>query len=448
MIHRYIPKGDGEKEKMLEKIGVESIDDLFVDIPKDLKLTEPLKIPEAMSELDLLRRAQELGEKNIPITSRVSFLGAGVYDHYVPLLIDHIISRSEFYTSYTPYQPEIAQGTLQAIFEYQTLICRLTGMDISNASMYEGASAAAEALLIALADKRKSNNVLVSAGMHPDAIQVIKTYLHYRDVEVREVPLKDGHTDLEAAKELADEHTAGMVMQNPNFFGEMEDVPSFATFAKDNKMLSILSVDPISLALLEPPGKQGIDLVIGDGQALGNGLNFGGPYLGFLAVNKKHMRKMPGRLVGVSKDTEGKRAFVLTLQAREQHIRRYKATSNICTNMSLNALMASVYLNTLGKEGMREVAIQSLSKSHYLYNGLLETGAFEEVFSTPFFKEFTLKYKGDVKKLLAKLLECNIVGGLDLSNYGREGEILVAVTEKRTKEEMDRYIACVKEVSA
>lgn len=448
MIHRYIPKGDGEKEKMLEKIGVESIDDLFVDIPKDLKLTEPLKIPEAMSELDLLRRAQELGEKNIPITSRVSFLGAGVYDHYVPLLIDHIISRSEFYTSYTPYQPEIAQGTLQAIFEYQTLICRLTGMDISNASMYEGASAAAEALLIALADKRKSNNVLVSAGMHPDAIQVIKTYLHYRDVEVREVPLKDGHTDLGAAKELADEHTAGMVMQNPNFFGEMEDVPSFATFAKDNKMLSILSVDPISLALLEPPGKQGIDLVIGDGQALGNGLNFGGPYLGFLAVNKKHMRKMPGRLVGVSKDTEGKRAFVLTLQAREQHIRRYKATSNICTNMSLNALMASVYLNTLGKEGMREVAIQSLSKSHYLYNGLLETGAFEEVFSTPFFKEFTLKYKGDVKKLLAKLLECNIVGGLDLSDYGREGEILVAVTEKRTKEEMDRYIACVKEVSA
>ncbi|HHX03636.1 MAG TPA: aminomethyl-transferring glycine dehydrogenase subunit GcvPA [Tissierellia bacterium] len=448
MIHRYIPKGDGEKEKMLEKIGVESIDDLFVDIPKELKLTEPLKIPEAMSELDLLRRAQELGEKNIPITSRVSFLGAGVYDHYVPLLIDHIISRSEFYTSYTPYQPEIAQGTLQAIFEYQTLICRLTGMDISNASMYEGASAAAEALLIALADKRKSNNVLVSAGMHPDAIQVIKTYLHYRDVEVREVPLKDGHTDLEAAKELADEHTAGMVMQNPNFFGEMEDVPSFATFAKDNKMLSILSVDPISLALLEPPGKQGIDLVIGDGQALGNGLNFGGPYLGFLAVNKKHMRKMPGRLVGVSKDTEGKRAFVLTLQAREQHIRRYKATSNICTNMSLNALMASVYLNTLGKEGMREVAIQSLSKSHYLYNGLLETGAFEEVFSTPFFKEFTLKYKGDVKKLLAKLLECNIVGGLDLSDYGREGEILVAVTEKRTKEEMDRYIACVKEVSA
>ncbi len=448
MIHRYIPKGDGEKEKMLEKIGVESIDDLFVDIPKDLKLTEPLKIPEAMSELDLLRRAQELGEKNIPITSRVSFLGAGVYDHYVPLLIDHIISRSEFYTSYTPYQPEIAQGTLQAIFEYQTLICRLTGMDISNASMYEGASAAAEALLIALADKRKSNNVLVSAGMHPDAIQVIKTYLHYRDVEVREVPLKDGHTDLEAAKELADEHTAGMVMQNPNFFGEMEDVPSFATFAKDNKMLSILSVDPISLALLEPPGKQEIDLVIGDGQALGNGLNFGGPYLGFLAVNKKHMRKMPGRLVGVSKDTEGKRAFVLTLQAREQHIRRYKATSNICTNMSLNALMASVYLNTLGKEGMREVAIQSLSKSHYLYNGLLETGAFEEVFSTPFFKEFTLKYKGDVKKLLAKLLECNIVGGLDLSDYGREGEILVAVTEKRTKEEMDRYIACVKEVSA
>jgi glycine dehydrogenase subunit 1 len=237
-------------------------------------------------------------------------------------------------------------------------------------------------------------------------------------------------------------------MQNPNFFGEMEDVPSFATFAKDNKMLSILSVDPISLALLEPPGKQEIDLVIGDGQALGNGLNFGGPYLGFLAVNKKHMRKMPGRLVGVSKDTEGKRAFVLTLQAREQHIRRYKATSNICTNMSLNALMASVYLNTLGKEGMREVAIQSLSKSHYLYNGLLETGAFEEVFSTPFFKEFTLKYKGDVKKLLAKLLECNIVGGLDLSDYGREGEILVAVTEKRTKEEMDRYIACVKEVSA
>ncbi len=448
MVHRYIPKGDGEKEKMLETIGVESIDDLFVDIPKDLRLKEPLKIPPALSELELLRRAQELGEKNTPITSRVSFLGAGVYDHFVPLIIDHIISRSEFYTSYTPYQPEIAQGTLQAIFEYQTLICRLTGMDISNASMYEGASAAAEALLMALAEKRKSDNVLVSAGMHPQTIQVIKTYLHYRGVEIREVPLKDGKTDLEAAKELTDANTAGMIVQNPNFFGEMEEVVPFADFCKENKMLSILSVDPISLALLEPPGNQGIDLVIGDGQSLGNGLNFGGPYLGFLAVKKKHMRKMPGRLVGVSRDSEGKRAFVLTLQAREQHIRRYKATSNICTNMSLNALIASIYLNALGTDGLREVATQSLSKAHYLYKGLLETGAFEEVFSSPFFKEFTLKYKGDVKELLAKLRDCNIVGGLDLTEYGREGEILVAVTEKRTKEEMDRYIACVREVSA
>lgn len=448
MIHRYIPKGDGEKELMLESIGASSVDELFADIPKNLRLDRPMELPEALSELEMLRRAAELGEKNVPISSRISFLGAGVYDHFVPLLIDHIASRSEFYTSYTPYQPEIAQGTLQAIFEYQSLICRLTGMDVSNASMYDVASAAAEALLLALADKRKSDNVLVSEGVHPQTLQVIRTYLHYRGVEIRVVPLQDGKTCLETAAELADENTAGFLVQNPNFFGEMEDVPQLAELCQDKKMLSILSVDPISLALLEAPGHLGIDMVIGDGQALGNGMNLGGPYLGFMALKRKHMRKIPGRLVGLSRDKEGKRAFVLTLQAREQHIRRYKATSNICSNQSLNALIASAYLNVMGREGMKEVAQQCLSKSHYLYKGLLDTGAFEEVFSSPFFKEFTLKYKGDVKELLKKLGECGIVGGLDLTDYGREGELLIAVTEKRTKDEMDRYIACVKEVSA
>ncbi|NLL22618.1 MAG: aminomethyl-transferring glycine dehydrogenase subunit GcvPA [Tissierellia bacterium] len=448
MIHRYIPKGDGEKEKMLETIGLTCMDDLFADIPDELRLKEPLDIPPAMSEIELLRHARKLGEKNSSLSTMTSFLGAGVYDHFVPLIIDHIISRSEFYTAYTPYQPEISQGTLQAIFEYQTLICRLTGMDISNASMYDGASAAAEALLIALSDKRKSDNVLISEGVHPQTLRVIRTYLHYRNVDIRVVPLKEGKTDLNAAKELVDEKTAGMLVQNPNFFGTLDDVSSFSEFCSDNKMVSVLSVDPISLALLEAPGKLGIDLVVGDGQSLGNGHNFGGPHFGFLAVKKKYMRKIPGRLVGISRDTNGKRAYVLTLQAREQHIRRHRATSNICSNMSLNALTASIYLNTLGKSGFREVASQSLSKAHYLYNGLLKTGAFQEVDSSPFFKEFRLKYNGCVGHLLRELRKRNILGGVDLGEYGHEGEILVAVTEKRTKEEMDQYIACVKEASA
>ncbi len=447
-MHRYIPTSSALVEEMLKDIGISSIDELFVDIPQELRFKGDLNIPGALSELELLRKTADFASKNKSTDDLTCFLGAGVYDHFVPLVIDHVISRSEFYTSYTPYQAEVAQGTLQAIFEYQSLVAELTGMEVSNASMYDGSNAAIEAAFLSLASKRKSDNILVSEGLHPEVKGVIKTYCHFRDIEVHFVPLKEnGRTDYEKAAELVNDQSASIMVQNPNFYGVIEDIPAMVDFAKENKLMSIDYVDPISLGLLEAPGNQGVDIVVADGQSLGNGLNYGGPYLGIMALKKKDVRKMPGRLVGLTKDAEGDRAFVLTLQAREQHIRRFKATSNICSNQSLNMLVASIYLVALGKKGLREVALQSASKAAYLKKELIATGHFEEVYSSPLFKEFSLKYKGDVKELLKGLEEEGFLGGFNLASCGREGELLIAVTEKRTKAEMDAYVDAVRRLS-
>ena len=437
--HRYIPNGEQITQEMLRELGISSINELFSDIPKNLRFQGHLPIEDALSELDMLRHANELGQKNENLDKNVCFLGGGVYDHFRPLIIDHIIGRSEFYTSYTPYQPEIAQGTLQMIFEYQSLICQLTGMDTSNASMYDASNATAEAVLLAINNTRKANRVLVSEAINPEYMEVIKTYLHFRGIEVVTLPVVDGKTDLSKLEEEVNPETACVVLQNPNYYGTLEDVKQFGQ-QTEGKVFSVLITDPISLGVLEKPGNYGIDIVVGDGQSLGNGMNLGGPYLGYMAVSRKHIRRIPGRVAGMTRDSHGDRAFVLTLQAREQHIRRYKATSNICSNQSLNSLVASIYLNVMGPEGLKEVCRQSYSKATYLRNGLLETGLFNETRGNTYFKEFTLQYKGDAKELLDALKEETILGGIQLE----DNEILIAVTEKRTKEELDKYLEVVR----
>lgn len=437
--HRYIPNGEQITQEMLRELGISSINELFADIPQNLRFQGHLPIEDALSESEMLSHATELGQKNENLTQNVCFLGGGVYDHFRPLIIDHIIGRSEFYTSYTPYQPEIAQGTLQMIFEYQSLICQLTGMDTSNASMYDVSNAAAEAVLLAINNSKKANRVLVSEGVNPEYLQVIKTYLHFRGIEVVTIPLVDGQTDLSAIEDQVNPETACVVVQNPNYYGTLEDVKALGEMT-EGKTFSVLITDPISLGVLEKPGNYGIDIVVGDGQSLGNGLNLGGPYLGYMAVSRKHIRRIPGRVAGLTKDSRDNRAFVLTLQAREQHIRRYKATSNICSNQSLNALVSSIYLNVLGPTGLKEVCRQAYAKATYLRQGLLDTGLFNETRGQSYFKEFTLQFKGDAKALLDALKEANILGGILLE----DNEILIAVTEKRTKQEMDDYLAVVR----
>ncbi len=447
-MHRYIPNNGAPLEEMLKAVGISSMDDLFKDIPQELQFKGDLNIPGALSEMELLEKATKLSKINKSTNDLTCFLGAGVYDHFVPLVIDHIISRSEFYTSYTPYQAELSQGTLQAIFEYQSLITQLTGMEVSNASMYDGSNAAIEAAFLSLASKRKSDTLFVSQGLHPEVMQVIKSYSHFRDIKIKEIPLdSSGKTDLNKAREMMDAGVASIMIQNPNFYGVIEDVQAVVEFSKENKIMSIDYVDPISLGVLEAPGNLGVDIVVADGQSLGNGLNYGGPYLGIMAMRKKDVRKMPGRVAGLTKDADGKRAFVLTLQAREQHIRRFKATSNICSNQSLNMLVASIYLNTMGKQGLREVAVQSASKAAYLKKSLLDTGHFEEVYPGKNFKEFALSYKGDVDALLKGLEEEGFLGGLNLERFGRKGQLLIAVTEKRSKAEMDAYVDAVRRLS-
>ena len=437
--HRYIPNGEQVTQEMLEELGISSIDELFADIPKNLRFQGNLPIEDALSETDMLRHATELGKKNQNLDDNICFLGGGVYDHFRPLIIDHIIGRSEFYTSYTPYQPVIAQGTLQMIFEYQSLICQLTGMDTSNASMYDVSNAAAEAVLLAINNTRKAKRVLISEAINPEYFEVIKTYLHFRGIEVITLPVNDGKTDLSRANDLISPETACLVMQNPNYYGTLEDVKQLGSMT-EGKTFSVLITDPISLGVLEKPGNYGIDIVVGDGQSLGNGMNLGGPYLGYMAVSRKHIRRIPGRVAGLTRDSRNNRAFVLTLQAREQHIRRYKATSNICSNQSLNSLVASIYLNVMGPQGLQEVCRQAYAKATYLRNGLLETGLFNETRGNTYFKEFTLQYRGDAKELLDALKQENILGGIELDN----NEILIAVTEKRTKEELDKYLEVVR----
>lgn len=439
-MHRYIPNSENDKKDMLKAIGKSSISDLFTDIPEKFRLGRDLELDPSKSELEVDRLLKGLAAKNKNLDKLTCFMGAGAYDHFIPTIVNHLAGRSEFYTAYTPYQPEISQGTLQNIFEYQSLICELTGMDVSNASVYDGSHAAAEAAIMACAAKKR-DKMLISTTVHPETRQVLKTYFKFRGMELVEVPMKDGETDYQALEALTDKTVAGVLIQSPNFFGVIENVKKTSDIMKDSKALTVVSVDPISLAVLEPPGNLGADIVIGEGQALGNDLALGGPYFGFMAVTQKLMRKVPGRICGQSLDEDGKRAFVLTLQAREQHIRREKATSNICTNQGLMILKAAIYMNTVGKEGLKDVALQSMKKAHYLHKKLIESGVGEVVFDKPFFKEFAVKLKKPVAEVNEKLLEKGILGGFDVnSQYPMSKTMLIAVTEKRTKEELDDFV--------
>ena len=439
MKHRYLPMTAKDAEEMLQTIGVESIDDLFSDIPEKVKFKGEYQIKKAKSESALLKELTTLAEKNANLRTHSSFLGAGVYDHYMPVIVDHVISRSEFYTAYTPYQPEISQGELQAIFEFQTMICELTGMDVANSSMYDGGTALAEAAMLSAAHTRRKK-LLVSEAVHPESRAVLATYAKGQYLELEVVPTKNGITDTEQLTNMMSDDIAGFIVQYPNFFGRIENLAEIEKIVHEHKGMFIVSSNPLSLGALKPPGTFGADIVIGDAQPFGIPTAFGGPHCGYFAVTKKLMRKVPGRLVGQTVDEEGKRGFVLTLQAREQHIRRDKATSNICSNQALNALAASVAMTALGKKGVREMALQNLQKAHYAKEKLKEQGL-EIVFEGPSFNEFVVKLNSSVSTVNAKLLQEGIIGGYDLAiDYpALSNHMLVAVTELRTKEEIDRF---------
>jgi len=437
----YISNTKEQQQGMLSEIGKNSIQELFADIPEKAHLKKKLDLPPALSEMELSAYMKDLSGRSFSLDEYTCFLGAGAYDHYIPSLVGNITSRQEFYTAYTPYQPEISQGTLQAIFEFQTMICELTGMEISNASMYDGATALAEAVTMACQQTRR-NEVLIANTVHPESREVLKTYERFKGVKVIEIGYDNGRIDQNELQSHLSDQTAAIIIQSPNFFGIIEDVEEIAELAHKNNSLLIVSADPISLAILKSPGESNADIVIGEGQSLGNPINFGGPYLGFMATSKQLMRKLPGRIVGETTDTEGKRAFVLTLQTREQHIRRDKATSNICSNQALNALAATVYMTVLGKQGLKDVAELCLHKAHYLNAQLIKSGKFKPVFSAPFFKEFLVESACQTDDLNNNLLSDKMIGGYSLKKDYPEFENgwLLAVTEKRTRQEIDRFV--------
>ena len=442
MSNKFIPHTPEDIAKMMEKVGVKTLDELYGDIPTEVIFNRDYLIPSEMSEVEIRQHFDELAAKNHKLTV---FAGGGVYDHYAPSVIPHLLSRSEFYTAYTPYQPEISQGTLQYIFEYQSIICELTGMEVSNASMYDGATATAEAMFMMVASARKKNRVLLSATMRENVAEVVKTYAKFRGIEISEVPEKDGSTDLDALKaELEKGDVAGVVLPLPNKYGIIEDFTGVAEMVHAQKAQFTINADLSALAVLKTPAEWGADIACGDGQTLGMPLQFGGPYLGFIATSKGNIRKMPGRVVGATTDADGKRAFVLTLQAREQHIRREKATSNICSNQSLMALYATIYVALMGKEGMKEVNTLSCDGAHYLCEKLIATGKFSAAFpQKPFLKEFTLKTDLDLEALEAYLAENGFMGGVPVG----DGLVAFAVTEKRTKGEIDKFVECIENYS-
>ncbi|TDL82331.1 aminomethyl-transferring glycine dehydrogenase subunit GcvPA [Peribacillus frigoritolerans] len=440
MKHRYLPMTEQDQQEMLDAVGVSSIDELFSDIPESVRFQGEYKIKQAKSETELVGELSELASKNKDLRSNASFLGAGVYDHYMPIIVDHVISRSEFYTAYTPYQPEISQGELQAIFEFQTMIAELTGMDVANSSMYDGGTSLAEAAMLA-AGQTKKKKVIVSKAVHPESRDVLKTYAKGQYIEVVEVPVKNGVTDLEALKAEMSDDVAAVVVQYPNFFGQVEPLKDIEPIAHTGKSMFIVSSNPLALGALTPPGKFGADIVAGDAQPFGIPTAFGGPHCGYFAVTQKLLRKVPGRLVGQTTDEQGRRGFVLTLQAREQHIRRDKATSNICSNQALNALAASVAMTALGKKGVKEMALQNIQKANYAKKAFAASGI-EVPFEGAVFNEFVIKLNKPIKEINAKLIQKNIIGGFDLGTVYPEFEnhMLVAVTELRTKEEIDLFV--------
>lgn len=425
---------------MLERIGVGSLDDLYSDVPDKFIYRGEYDLPDAMSEQQVRSFFESLDKKDLHLKV---FAGAGAYDHYTPSVIPYICSRSEFLTAYTPYQAEISQGTLRYIFEYQSMICALTGMDVSNASMYDGPTAAAEAMMMSVACTKRKTRVLLSETLLPHVRKVVETYAKFHNVQLGYIPMKDGQTGLESMKEeLAKGDVAGVIVPSLNRFGIVEDLTGFAEAVHEAKAIAVEYCDPSALAVVRTPGEWGFDIAVGDGQSLGIPMCFGGPYVGFMACRKDYVRKMPGRIVGQTQDADGKRCFVLTLQAREQHIRREKATSNICSNQSLMALYVTVYMSLMGKEGLVKVNSLSSAGAHYLYEELLKTGKFEPVFDKPFLKEFVLKPLVPVEKLQQKLLDEGFFGALATE----EGYVSFCVTEKRTRAEVDSLVEAVKEV--
>ena len=438
MQYKFFPHTEEDIKLMLDKIGVPSLDALFAEVPEEIRFRRDYDLPSAKSEIEIRNLFGNLGKQNKQLTV---FAGGGVYDHYTPSIVPYIVSRSEFLTSYTPYQAEISQGTLHYIFEFQSMMAEPTGLPIANASMYDGSTATAEAAIMAVASGKKANRVLVSETVDDKILAVIRTYTHFQGVQIEVVPAEDGATSRTAMQEkLQQGGVAGMIVQQPNKYGIIENYDSFADDCHQQKALFVMNSVAADLALLKSPGELGADIAVGDGQSLGLPMQFGGPSVGYLCCTEKLMRKMPGRIVGQTKDNRGQRAFVLTLQAREQHIRREKATSNICSNQSLMALWVTIYLSVMGKEGLKEAAQMSVDGAHYLYEKLIQTGKFKPAFNQPFFNEFCVKYVGgDLDQLQQRLLDNGILGGIKMA----DDVLMLAVTEKRTKEEVDLLVSLV-----
>ncbi len=438
---RYIPNTEADRAGMLQTIGVDCAGDLFAGIPAEVRLNRPLDLPPAMSELELLDHVRGLAARNSGTDRLTCFIGAGAYDHFIPAVVHHLTKRAEFYTAYTPYQPEISQGTLQAIYEFQSLICELTGMDLSNASMYDGASALAEAAIMCIGTQGR-REILVSRSVHPEWRRVVQTYLAGQNISLVEIPVDQGVTGTGALESLISDRTAGVLIQNPNFFGRLEPVERLEPVIHGHGALMAVAADPISLGILKAPGDYGADIVCGEAQVLGNSLSFGGPYLGYLAAREKLARRMPGRISGATVDSRGNRGFVLTLQAREQHIRREKATSNICSNQALNALTATIYLTVMGKAGLREVAGQCFQKAVYAQKCLTSLPGWEAAFPGPFFREFAVRSPGDPELIIKDLAGRGILAGYPLGrDYPELNDcLLIAVTEKRTRREIDSLV--------
>lgn len=436
---RYLPDTQQDQKEMLTALEISSIAELFADIPADIRLTEDLAIPAAVHESALMKKMEQLANKNSNTNGFSLFLGAGTYDHYIPSVVDHVISRSEFYTAYTPYQAEASQGELQAIFEFQTMVCELTGMDAANSSLYDGFTSIGEAATLAIRTTKRSK-VIISKGVHPQGREVLKTVSDGFGYQMEEAVLSNDITDLTALKAQVASDTAAIIVQYPNFFGSVEDLAEIKAIAESQKALLIVVANPLALALLEAPGNLGADIVVGDMQPMGLAMSFGGPHCGYFAVKKKHIRKLPGRIVGQSVDKEGKRGFVLTLQTREQHIKREKATSNMSSNQALNALASAVFMTALGKDGIQKMAQLNIEKADYMAKRLQEKG-FAINNQAPFFNEFVVELPFSVRQTNERLLEHKIIGGYDLeSDYGFKNHMLVAVTEQRTKEEVDGFI--------
>lgn len=444
---RYLPNTDQDRQAMLEAIGVTDIMDIFADVPENIRRTAPMDLPGPLSEMEIVKQMSQIAAMNTSSSQKPFFLGGGTYDHHVPAIVNHLIMRQEFLTAYVPYQPEVSQGELQALFEWQTMIAELTGMDLANCGLYDGYNAVSEAANLAFGHVKKSNRVLVSKALNPQAIETVTTYGFGKGYEVDTIEMDTDVTNIEDLKSKLDEEVAAIIVQYPNFFGSVEDLQAIKDTLKGSKTLLIVSANPLALGKLEKPGAFGADITVGDVQPFGIPMSFGGPHCGYFAVNKKLMRKMPSRIVGETVDVNGKRGFVMTLSTREQHIRREKATSNYSSNQALFALASSIAMTAYGKVGIQELAQRNINNAHYLAKKMKEAG-FDVLNKRPFFNEFTVQLNKDVTSVNQALFDCGFVGGLDVSNaYGQENTYLLCATEKQTKDEIDAFVKALVEVA-